>query len=336
MSSFYLVGKNRKNGMVSIIMESDDLEKIDYYTTNYHNRRNLSEAINDGVSKDMDFFIVKPIVKGNTTFFNILDVLYSNSKEVRLLNDSKKSVDNLIDHFYDKMRNNLDFYDMVINHEKNIYPRFKNYFTHEIMTSSEELKEKDGGWITEDYNILRNMVSSLSRFERRKRSKKSDSRVLLEKLILEKRVASKIEEDDRQLNFFKKIKKDVDDNKLLEVMCLFRHLYEGFLEIRDGEVRLTNNLITNHENLELLDTLLDQRVAYPLFEYLRNRYKYGLAIDDESKNKYQNLVEDNQREMIEVLMSNVQVLNDAYKWSLIISINKDRILGDYNGKKLYK
>jgi len=338
MSNFYLVGKDKKSNKLRIVAKSSKLEELDNFTTDFHNRHILSNYVGDGLSKDMVFFIVRPIVKGNKTYLDIMDVLYSDSKEIKLIMGSNESANNLLDHFYDKMRSNIDFYDMVINVDRNIYPRFKNYFTHEIITDKEELKEKDGGWVTDDYILLRNMVASLSKYEKRKRSKKSDSRRLLEKLIIEKRAVSKIEEENNknQLNFFDKLDNNVDDSKLLDVMCMFRHLYYGFLEISNGEIRITNNLLTIYENLEKLDSLLDPRIGYLLYEYLENKYNYGIALDEETKNKYKVLTEKIQREMIEALMSDSELLNKTYNWSLIISINKDRILGDYRERQMSK
>ena len=131
MSSFYLVEKNKRNNKLNIIKKAERLEEIDYYTVDYHNRHSLSKAINREAI-DTKFFIVKSIVKGNKTYFETMDVLYSDSKEIKMIMGSKDSVNNLIDHFCDKMQSDLDFYDMVINKDANIYPRFKKYFTQDI------------------------------------------------------------------------------------------------------------------------------------------------------------------------------------------------------------
>ena len=320
MDKYYLISRNKKTNKINVLGEYPSLEDIDCFTTNCYNSRDLSGQLSCPTISN-DFFIAK---KESKDSLNVMDVLYADSREVKSLMNDNKNINNLIEHFCKKMESNTNFYNMVMKLDNTLYDKCKNY-----LTNIEEEK-------IDSYEILRNIVSTFAKYEKVRKDKKKERKRSLERLIVEKKVLSKIDEDKKQLNLFKLCNDKINNERLLTVINLFDHLYDGFLTIEDGEVKVTNNILTAHENLNILDSLLDQRLGYNLVEYLNDKYNAGLDMDEDVKNKYRELALEDKKEIINILVGDPVVLNNAYQWSMIINLNKDKIMGDMYGYQFRK
>ena len=294
-SNCYLVARDAKTNDFEMMREFPSLKEADLYTINFHNSKDLAKGVwksNIVPRQDIDFFIVMlPIGDKN---LETREVLYSNSKEIKMM-DSEDIKVNALKHFCDKAEKN-------ISGREEIYPVAKNY-----------IQDDDKKEIS--YEVLRDTVLS---FTVDKNKEEND----LHRLLLEKKIVKVLDEeyDENQLSFVEEEKEDTE--KLVEVLEMFRHFDKTTLVKKDGVVHTANNIYTNNDDLERLDSLLDQRIGFILHDYLNDL--------DEELNKEREL------KIIEILSSDKRLLDKTYKYARLITTDIKELVGDNNGYQYRK
>ena len=334
MSSYYLVARDTKTNDYKMIRGFDTLEQVDIYTTSSHNSKDLGKKIWRGgiiPNQELDFFIVKE--RSNKEAVKTMDVLYSDSKEIRniALNKDSDSVDNLLQHFYQKLTTSKGFYDLV-EKSTNIS---KLYDTCLPTKDYVELKTKDKNGNYVEYPAFRKMVEAFSRYEDKKKNKTNLNRVLLNRLILERSMLTKLNNNENQISVFD-FMDPIDyidyetkhDDKLIEIMDFIDRLPNGFIYIKKGQAHISNNIYTMNEDLDKLDSLLDREFGYILNDYISNKNSLDKAIDEKEIKKLKQMIKNAKLRLIEILASNQKVSNDTYKLMNIVSENQSKLLGD--------
>ncbi len=334
MSNYYLVARDIKTNDYNLIRGFDTLEQVDLYTTSSHNSKDLGKKIWRGgiiPNQELDFFIVKE--RSNKEAVKTMDVLYSDSKEIRniALNKDSDSVDNLLQHFYQKLTTSKGFYDLV-ERSTNISKLYdtclptKDYI--EIKT-----KDKNGNYV--EYPAFRKMVEAFSRYQDKKKNKIDLNRVLLNRLILERSMLEKLNNNENQISVFE-LMDPIDyidcetkyDDKLIEIMDFIDRLPEGFIYIKKGQAHISNNIYTMNEDLDKLDSLLDREFGYILNDYISNKNSLDKTIDKQEINELKQMIKNAKLRLIEILSSNQKVSNDTYRLMNIVSENQSKLLGD--------
>ena len=281
MSSYYLVARDTKTNDYKMIRGFDTLEQADIYTTSSHNSKDLGKKIWRGgiiPNQELDFFIVKE--RSNKEAVKTMDVLYSDSKEIRniALNKDSDSVDNLLQHFYQKLTTSKGFYDLV-EKSTNIS---KLYDTCLPTKDYIELKAKDKNGNYVEYPAFRKMVEAFSRYEDKKKNKTNLNKVLLNRSML-----TKLNNNENQISVFDFMDPiDYIDyetkhyDKLIEIMDFIDRLPNGFIYIKKGQAHISNNIYTMNEDLDKLDSLLDREFGYILNDYISNKNSLDKAIDE--------------------------------------------------------
>ena len=334
MSSYYLVARDTKTNDYKMIRGFDTLEQVDIYTTSSHNSKDLGKKIWRGgiiPNQELDFFIVKE--RSNKEAVKTMDVLYSDSKEIRniALNKDSDSVDNLLQHFYQKLTTNKGFYDLV-ERSTNIS---KLYDTCLPTKDYIELKAKDKNGNYVEYPAFRKMVEAFSRYEDKKKNKTNLNKVLLNRLILERSMLTKLNNNENQISVFD-FMDPIDyidyetkhDDKLIEIMDFIDRLPNGFIYIKKGQAHISNNIYTMNEDLDKLDSLLDREFGYILNDYISNKNSLDKAIDEKEIKELKQMIKNAKLRLIEILASNQKVSNDTYKLMNIVSENQSKLLGD--------
>ena len=334
MSSYYLVARDTKTNDYKMIRGFDTLEQADIYTTSSHNSKDLGKKIWRGgiiPNQELDFFIVKE--RSNKEAVKTMDVLYSDSKEIRniALNKDSDSVDNLLQHFYQKLTTSKGFYDLV-EKSTNIS---KLYDTCLPTKDYVELKTKDKNGNYVEYPAFRKMVEAFSRYEDKKKNKTNLNKVLLNRLILERSMLTKLNNNENQISVFD-FMDPIDyidyetkhDDKLIEIMDFIDRLPNGFIYIKKGQAHISNNIYTMNEDLDKLDSLLDREFGYILNDYISNKNSLDKAIDEKEIKELKQMIKNAKLRIIEILSSNQKVSNDTYKLMNIVSENQSKLLGD--------
>lgn len=334
MSSYYLVARDTKTNDYKMIRGFDTLEQVDIYTTSSHNSKDLGKKIWRGgiiPNQELDFFIVKE--RSNKEAVKTMDVLYSDSKEIRniALNKDSDSVDNLLQHFYQKLTTSKGFYDLV-EKSTNIS---KLYDTCLPTKDYIELKTKDKNGNYVEYPAFRKMVEAFSRYEDKKKNKTNLNKVLLNRLILERSMLTKLNNNENQISVFD-FMDPIDyidyetkhDDKLIEIMDFIDRLPNGFIYIKKGQAHISNNIYTMNEDLDKLDSLLDREFGYILNDYISNKNSLDKAIDEKEIKELKQMIKNAKLRLIEILASNQKVSNDTYKLMNIVSENQSKLLGD--------
>lgn len=364
--SYYLVARDVKTNDFKMIRGFDTLEQADIYTTSSHNPKDLGKKIWRGTivpSQELDFFLVKE--RSNKKSLKTMDVLYSDSKEIRniAIKKDSDSVDNLLQHFYHKLMTSPSFYRLV-EKSTNISKLYDMSLPTKDYVDQMCLKSKDENGNFVEYPAFRKMVEAFSRYEDKKRKKTNLNRVLLNRLILERKMLEKLNNNEKQISVFDYLD-PIDcldceakyDDVLLETIDFIDKLPNGFISIKEGKARVSNNIYTTKENLDILDSLLDQEIGYLLIDYLNNKsaldktiseepkedtYIEGqismfddIYLDDSSSSKSNDKIKElketikrNKLKLIDILSNNQKVLSDTHKLMNIVSVNQSKLLGD--------
>jgi len=301
-SKCYLVARDAKTNDFKMMKDFSSLREADLFTTNYHNSGDLARNMWKGTivpNQDIDFFIVLPLGKKK---LETTSVLYSNSKEIRMVDRDDV---NTLKHFCEKAETALKFFNEIKNTTPELYAEIKNSFL-------EEGKEVS-------YESIREAVLSFTEYK--DDNKESND---LHRLVLESELLGVLADDynENQLSFLEPINNVDTTDKIIEILEVFRNMDSSVLEIKDGVVYTTNNIYTNNDDLERLDSLLDQRIGFILHDYLNDH--------DESKDKSREL------QIVEILHSDKKTLNDTYRFAKSIDTDMKNILGDNNGYQYRK
>lgn len=337
MSSYYLVARDVKTNDYKMIRGFDTLEQVDIYTTSSHNSKDLGQKIWRGgiiPNQELDFFIVKE--KSNKKAVKTMDVLYSDSKEIRniALKKDNDSVDNLLQHFYQKLTTSKGFYELVKT-STNIRELYDTCLPTKDYIEKIELKTKDENGNYVEYPAFRKMVEAFSRYEDKKKNKANLNRVLLNRLLLERSMLEKLNNNEKQISVFEFLD-PIDyidyerkhDDKLIEIMDFIDRLPNGFIYIKKGEAHISNNMYTMNEDLEKLDSLLDREFGYILNDYISNKNSLDKTIDEKQTKEIKQMIKNAKLRLIDILVSNQKVLNDTHELMNIVSANQSKLLGD--------
>ena len=325
-NNYYLVARDIKTNDFKMIRSFSTLEQADLYTTKYHNSKELGKRIwKDEIipTQELDFFLIKErSKKPNKT----MDVLYSDSREIRniALTNEKENIDNIVEHFITKLNTNIGFYSLVKNNInlKSLYEK--------CIENTDLLKEKDERGNYKEYPLLRHLVESFSKYESLKKSKTKEKETERDRLIIEKEVISKINTNDKQISMDNIIESDFNkrDDYLIETIDMLDTIPTGFTYINEGIVYISNNIYTVNEDLEKLDSLLNQEFGYVLNEYLNTKNELDNTTNISIIEKNKKLIKAQRLKMIEILERDNSVLNNTYKLMKIVSINQSKLLGD--------
>ena len=321
-NNYYLVARDIKTNDFKMIRSFSTLEQADLYTTTYHNSRDLGKKLKFP-TKELDFFLIRErSKKPNKT----MDVLYSDSREIRniALTNDKENIDNIVEHFINKLSTNIGFYSLV---KKNI--NLKKIYEM-CIEDTDLLKEKDERGNYKEYPLLRHLVESFSKYETLKKSKTKAKETERDRLIIEKEVISKINTNDKQISMDNIIENTSNkrDDYLIETVDMIDIIPTGFTYIKDGTVHISNNIYTINEDLEELDSLLNQELGYILNEYLNTKNELDNTTNISIIEKNKKLIKAQKLKMIEILERDNSVLNNTYKLMKIVSINQSKLLGD--------
>ena len=333
-NNFYLVVRDVKTNEYETIKEFETLEEADLYTTDYHNNRELAKHVwGKGIvpSQDLDFFIVKSNNKNK--YFDVMEVLFSDSKEVKcIIKDNNNAKHNLLDHFYYKMTHSNEFYNVVMDNvvmdNPSISNELKEYYLQRYSKKCDNKKDsKSISTIT--YPTIRNILSSLSTYEKSKDIKSNSNY----RFLLERELIGKVDIDEKQIDMFEKIKKEsIDTDKLIEVLDSLENLPEGFLYVKKGEAHISYNMYTMNDNLDVLDSLLDERLGIVLNDYINYREMYKNSLNQ----KYKKILKESKLMIIDILTENKYVLDKTYKLTRIINRDQSNLLGDEYGYQYKK
>ncbi len=328
-NNFYLVVRDVKTNEYETIKEFETLEEADLYTTDYHNNRELAKHVwGKGIvpSQDLDFFIVKSNSKNK--YFDVMEVLFSDSKEVKcIIKDNNNAKHNLLDHFYYKMTHSNEFYNVVMDNPS-ISDELKEYYLQFYFKKCDNPQDSES-IRTITYPTIRNILSSLSTYEKSKDIKSNSNY----RLLLERELIGKVDIDEKQLDIFDKIEKDsINTDKLIEVLDSLENLPKGFLYVKEGETHISNNIYTMNENLNVLDSLLDERLGIVLNDYINYREKYNNSLDQ----KYKKILKESKLMIIDILTENKYILDKTYKLTRIINRDQSNLLGDEYGYQYKK
>lgn len=298
-SKYYLVARDTKTNDFEMKKDFSSLKEVDIFTTKYHNSGDLAKKMWKGnivPSQDIDFFIILPIDDGKR--LETTSVLYSNSKEIIMI-DREEIKENTLKHFCEKTETAINFLNKMRHTHPELYSEIKNSFL-----------DKDN---EVSYKTIREAVLSFTEY------KKSDKEINdLYRLVLEKDLLEIINDDSNDNQISIQLEEDsINTDRVVETLELLRNFDKSILEIRKGKVYTTNNIYTNNNNLQELDSLLDQRIGFILYDYLNDV--------DEEKNKSREL------KIIEILSSDIKTLNNTYKYAKNINTDIKNILGDNNG-----
>lgn len=300
-SNCYLVARDVKTNDFEMMKKFSSLREADLYTTNYHNSKDLAKHIwksNIVPKQDIDFFIVIPKSKDHKEM-QMSSVLYSNSKEIRMI-DNEEIKENTLKHFYKKIEEATEFLNAISEEHPELYAKVKNYFLED--------EDKDIS-----YKMVREAILSFAEYKNN--NKESNN---LYRLVLERKIANLFDDNynENQLSFLEEQEED-NTCKIVETLELLKKFDKSILDIKDGVVYTTNNIYTREEDLEKLDSLLDQRIGFIMHDYLNE--------NDHELNERREL------KIIEILSSDKKVLNDTYKYARNINTNIQELLGDNNG-----
>jgi hypothetical protein len=331
--NYYLVARDVNTNDFKMIRGFDTLEQVDLYTTKCHSSRDLGREIwKNGIvpSQELDFFILKE--RSDKKSVKTMDVLYSDSKEIRniALSKSGESVDNLVEHFYHKLTSSLGFYSLVAQ-TTNIKKMYNKCVASQDYIEKTRLKSKDENGNYVEYPAFRKMVEALSRYEEKKKKKDKLDGKLLNRLVIERSLLQRLNNNENQVSLFDYIdtlESKIDEDRLLETIDLIDRVPNGLIYLKQGAAHISNNLYTVNENLERLDSLLDQELGYELEAYLDNKSKLDITTDIDELAKYRELVKKGKLRIVDILSSNPKVLNDTYRLMNIVNRNQTKLLGD--------
>lgn len=304
-SNCYLVARDTLTNDFEVKGEFESLREADLYTTEYHNNEDLAKSIwKDGIvpKQEIDFFIVMPIINGDNTRIKTKEVLFSNSKEIRMIDDEEIQM-NIVEHFKERIETTKEY----ISEVPDAYDNIKKYLSDDT--------EVD----TISYEDLREAILYFS-----KNKEYEDKAQDLYRLILERKLLIRFDEDynENQLSF--EIEEEQDESsKLVEIISTLENLGDGFLEMNKGIVSITNNMYTYNKDIDRLDALLDQRLGFLLYTYSQTKNS-----DDANKKV---LLENAEIQMIEFLSNDKKLLNKTYRLTKILEGNINNLVGDVNG-----
>jgi hypothetical protein len=200
---------------------------------------------------------------------------------------------------------------MVFEGRTNIYDKFVSYFKLSKYRTANELSNRDGGWITKSYHLIRNIVDSFINDHTSKNHLNDEMyRSILDKRI--KQVTDK-DYDENQLTLFDMFPEERKDNTdvLLEVMTTID--------------TITMDEIEDKEFVETLPGSIKEDVV----KLVRNKHYYEV-----SPNSF---IEEYRRKIIKVQkgiikqLSEQETLDSTYNWCMLYNKYKEKISGDVNG-----
>lgn len=354
---YYLVARNRKMNDFQIIPVNgkvgNSLEEIDLYTTSYGSALELIHSLQEqGIlqGKDIDFFIVSQKHKKGEKQLLFLDLLYKDSAKIRevaeassqgKLDGSLKCVNDILNHFCWKMKYQPVFYNMVTYGDTQLYPKFVRYFVNQRYGDFYGVKYRDGAWVTKSYPLLRNIMDSFHQYDYAFGRSNHFSldyvyRDLLEESLLE---ATTDGYNQKQGNIFEIEEASLtNEEKMNQTIEIFKELPTGVFCQEEDHVVFNQELFGNYDegDLELLSSLLGSRLSFyvQLLTFHNYYYQKGLTEVRDVSEQEQAIEEDLNH--ISSLLESPDVLEKAFRWSLLYQKYKSRIVGDYSGYQYRK
>lgn len=197
---YFLIGREKETNRLNVVSLSKGknlIEEIDLYTTCFQDAKSLSSFLyKQGKIRSIntDFFIVYQTNHEKEKNLYTNEVLYGKNEWIRSLASKslhkvsfEKEADQLLNKFCFKMEHDKYFYENIIYHETNLYPKFIQYFSENRSKNSFSLKYQDGGWMRKSYLLLRNIMETFIRYENSQKEylKNKKERLLCqEKLLL--------------------------------------------------------------------------------------------------------------------------------------------------------
>ena len=346
-NTYYFIARNKKTNDFNIVDIGNSLEDIDLYTINFTGNPQLIKDLKSKgkiVDEDVDIYIVLPKKENNEKNLYYMDILYSDSKNIKNIAEGFKNnkkpatlVDEVLNNFCYRMQHDSRFFDMIMLGKTNLYPKFVKYFEGRKYDSFYDVKYRDGAWAQRSYPLIRNIYDAFSKstfFENRNINDEM-YRKLIEGKILYKTGNG---DYDNQMDLFdySEFTKDniSDEDKLLEVVTFISHLDQNIFKKEDNKLVLSRDKFSkiDEDKFNELSRLLDRRLITYIYYYLEHKKIY----DDPSfryfNDSYDKLLEDDQEGMLK-LLKNKNVLDDAYSF---IKVYNKYILGEEYGKQKRK
>ena len=321
-TKYFLVGRDRETNEFDVIRVDGKrfttLEDIDLYTTSFNNASDLSKSLNR--EGDIDYFIVSQSKRGQEVFINKNEVLFSNRTKIRKIAEDSKiknigrseyEIMEIISKFCQKMSHDSNYHRLVRTGRTNIYPKFVSYFYLSKYHTANEIRHKDGGWITKSYPLARNIVDSFIN-DHTSNKHLSD---LMYRDLLDKRIRSVTDKDydENQMTLFDLFPEERKDNTdtLLEVMTTIDSI-----------------TIDETEDKSFVETI-PESVRDNIVRLTRNKYYYETA-PDVFTDEYHKKVVQAQTSLISQL-SDAETLDSTHNWCMMYNKYKENISGDVNG-----
>lgn len=357
-SLYYLVGRNRKSNDFQIVpidnKYGNSLEEIDLYTTNFSNAFELMKALQsrDMLQEgDVDLFIVSQKEKEGEKTLTFLDLLYKDSYKIRdialsssnnKMDESSKSINDILNHFCWKMKFEPMFYNMVIYGNTKLYPKFINYFANHRYEDLYRIKYHEGGWVQKSYPLIRNIVDSFHQYDYSFGNSEHFAldyiyRELLENSLLE---VTSDKYDEKQKNIFELPEPSLNkDEKRKYVMDRFQELPKEVFYQKGNNIVFNEELFGSYEDndLEKLSSLLGNTLPLhiQLLSFHTHYYKKGLKeAKDVAEQSRQ--IQDDLYNIYTILEESPDILDSAYQWSLLYEKYCNRIVGDKVGYQYIK
>ena len=164
----FLIARDTKTNDFEITGEFSSLKEADLYTTNYHNNKDLARRTWNGIvpAQEIDFFILMPVMYNKEVRMEIKDILFSNSKEIKMLDNHEKRL-NTLKHFEEKIESSNEFLDEV---SLVLYEEVKNYLLRDSI--DEEIS----------YQNLRDAVLSFNNIKNPSDKQKKLYRLMVERV----------------------------------------------------------------------------------------------------------------------------------------------------------
>ena len=346
--AYFLVARKWEDNTFQIIptgkYHGSSLEEIDLFTTCYDNSFQLTkDLLSKGKisSSSVDFYIAS---KGKNSSIQTLEVLYSDQNRIcsianhsmhKNIQKSERDIHQILNSFCYRMEHDSKFYDYVLFGENDLYPKFVRYFYNKRFEPVYDVKYKDGGWVTKSYVLIRSILDSFSEYDGKKYSKLVNGtyRSLLERDLLP--VLDR-NYDENQLtwdsfdNISEKQRKVTEIMKVLDTMGVNTFVSDGF-EFSFSKEEFQD---CDENDLNLLSTLIPPVLRAKLYFYLNHRDILMSLIDSgENSIGYEKLFQKKQSEIMKVLSSSDQILEDTYRFCLLYNkVSK----GDMNGRSYQK